>query len=90
MAKVLGNITADDDYTHPLGVEENFNESMYFNFFDPENQAGGFLRLGNRANEGKAEMTTTLYCPMGAFCSSSNVRKSRITMLFWLAGCISR
>jgi len=65
MAKVLGNITADDDYTHPLGVEENFNESMYFNFFDPENQAGGFLRLGNRANEGKAEMTTTLYLPDG-------------------------
>lgn len=65
MAKVLGNITANDDYTHPLGVEENFNESMYFNFFDPKRQAGGFLRLGNRANEGKAEMTTTLYLPDG-------------------------
>jgi hypothetical protein len=65
MAKVLGNISAQDDFMHPLGTEENFNESMYFNFFDPQLQAGGFVRLGNRANEGRAEMTTTLYLPDG-------------------------
>lgn len=65
MAKIIGNIVADDDYTHPLGTEENFNESMYFNFFDPTRHAGGFVRLGNRANEGRAEMTTTLYLPDG-------------------------
>ena len=33
-ATILGDITAQDDYTHPLGPESNFNESMYFNFFD--------------------------------------------------------
>ena len=65
MAKIIGNIEASDDYTHPLGSEENFNESMYFNFFDAERQAGGFVRLGNRANEGRAEMTTTVYLPDG-------------------------
>ena len=65
MAKIIGNLSAQDDYTHPLGPEPNFNESMYFNFFDREQAIGGFVRLGNRANEGHAEMTVTLYLPDG-------------------------
>ncbi|MBW2281757.1 MAG: hypothetical protein JRG76_01110 [Deltaproteobacteria bacterium] len=65
MAKILGNLKPEDDYTHPLGPESNFNESMYFNFFDPAQGVGGFLRLGNRANEGHAEMTVTIYLPGG-------------------------
>jgi hypothetical protein len=66
MVAILGDITGQDDYTHPLGPESNFNESMYFNFFDRQRQSGGFLRLGNRANEGYAEMTVTLYLPDGS------------------------
>ncbi len=31
MVKVYGNVKPEDDYTHPLGPEENFNESVYFN-----------------------------------------------------------
>ena len=65
MAKILGNLSPEDDFTHPLGPEPNFNESMYFNFFDPTQGVGGFLRLGNRANEGHAEMTVTTYLPGG-------------------------
>ena len=65
MAKIIGNLSPDDDYTHPLGPEPNFNESMYFNFFDPEKSMGGFVRLGNRANEGQAEMTVCLFLPDG-------------------------
>ena len=65
MAKIIGNIVPEDDFTHPLGPESNFNESMYFNFFDREKSIGGFVRLGNRANEGQAEMTVTLYLPDG-------------------------
>lgn len=61
MARIVGNLVPEDDYTHPLGPEPNFNESMYFNFFDRERQVGGFVRIGNRANEGKAELTVTLY-----------------------------
>ena len=38
---------------------------MYFNVYDPAERVGGFLRLGNRANEGYAEMTTCLYLPDG-------------------------
>ena len=65
MAKLIGNLVPDDDYTHPLGDEPNFNESMYFNFFDPEQSIGGFVRLGNRANEGRAEMTVCVFLANG-------------------------
>ncbi len=65
MAKLIGNLVPDDDFTHPLGPESNFNESMYFNFFDPAKSLGGFVRLGNRANEGRAEMTVCVFLPDG-------------------------
>jgi hypothetical protein len=65
MVAVYGDVQAQDDYTHPLGPEENFNESMYYNFFDPTAGAGGFVRVGNRANEGYAEVTLCLYLPSG-------------------------
>ncbi len=50
---------------HELGPEPNFNESMYFNVYDPASGLGGFFRLGNRANEGTGEMTICLYLPDG-------------------------
>ncbi|MFM8412518.1 MAG: hypothetical protein ACKOCT_19875 [Alphaproteobacteria bacterium] len=64
--RIYGNVRPEDDYTHPLGPEENFNESVYFNFFDRSQQRGGFLRIGNRANEGYAEMTVIVYQPDGS------------------------
>ena len=66
MVKVIGNITVEDDYTHELGPEENFNESVYFNFFDRSQNRGGFVRIGNRANEGYAEMTVIVWNPDGS------------------------
>ena len=65
MAQIIGNLAPEDDYTHALGPEPNFNESMYFNFFDPKQGLGGFVRLGNRANEGNAEMTVCLFLADG-------------------------
>src|SRR5499426_3590928 len=65
MARIVGDLVLEDDYTHSFGPEPNFNESMYFNFFDRARRIGGFVRLGNRANEGRAELTTTLYLPDG-------------------------
>jgi hypothetical protein len=55
-----------DEYMHPLEEAENFNESMYFNVYDPAKKIGGFFRIGNRANEGYAEMTVCLYLPDGS------------------------
>src|ERR1700687_438361 len=54
-----------DDLMHPNTGESNFNESAYYNFFDRSQRLGGFIRLGNRANEGYAEMTVCLYLPDG-------------------------
>ena len=55
-----------DEFMHENTGEPNFNESMYFNFFDRAQGRGGFLRLGNRPNEGHAEMTVCLYEPDGS------------------------
>lgn len=54
-----------DEYMHELGPEPNFNESMYINCFDPKTKMGGWFRMGNRANEGYAEMTVCIYLPDG-------------------------
>ncbi|HZB72460.1 MAG TPA: hypothetical protein VE395_09995 [Acidimicrobiales bacterium] len=54
-----------DDFLHPLEEASNFNESRYYNFFDPAVGLGGWVRMGNRPNEGYAEMTTCFYLPTG-------------------------
>ncbi|MFO7962360.1 MAG: hypothetical protein R6U50_00415 [Desulfobacterales bacterium] len=55
----------EDEYMHPLEASVNFNESMYFNVFNPssEKPLGGWFRLGNRPNEGYAEMSCCIYLP---------------------------
>jgi hypothetical protein len=59
-------LSATDDYTHPVGAESNWNESMYFQFHDPAARVGGFLRLAKRPNEGRGERTVCLYLPDGS------------------------
>jgi len=54
-----------DDLMHENTGEENYNESAYYNFYDPTQRLGGFVRIGNRPNEGYAEMTLCLYLPDG-------------------------
>ncbi len=54
-----------DEYPHALEADATFNESMYFNMYDPSRRLGGFVRLGNRANEGHAEVTVCLFLPDG-------------------------
>jgi len=64
MAKV--RLEPADEFTHENTGEANFNESMYFNFFDVVRRLGGFVRVGNRPNEGHAETTICLYRPDGS------------------------
>ncbi len=52
-----------DDLMHLNTGESNYNESAYYNFFDRSQRMGGFVRMGNRPNEGYAEMTVCLYLP---------------------------
>lgn len=54
-----------DEYNHPIESAQNFNESMYLNLFDHSQKMGGWFRIGNRPNEGYAEMSCCLYLPDG-------------------------
>lgn len=54
-----------DEYTHAPEPVGHYNESMYFNAFDTAAGLGLWLRLGNRPNEGHAEMTCCVYLPDG-------------------------
>lgn len=44
--------SAEDDGEHPAGDEELWNESWYFDFVDPQQAIGGWLRLGRYPNLG--------------------------------------
>src|SRR5262245_65945058 len=65
MGKVRLVCLAEDDRMHENTGETNYNESAYYNFYDPAQRLGGFVRIGNRPNEGYAEMTLCLYLPDG-------------------------
>ncbi len=54
-----------DEYTHTPDAAANYNESMYFNMFDPEQKVGGWFRIGNRPNEKYAETSVCIYLPDG-------------------------
>ncbi|HWE58015.1 MAG TPA: hypothetical protein VG435_21115 [Acidimicrobiales bacterium] len=55
----------EDDYMHEPESASNFNESRYYNWFDHKAGMGGWVRMGNRVNEGYAELTVCLYLPDG-------------------------
>ena len=59
------SVKPSDEYMHPNTGESNFNESMYFNFYDRAARCGAFARIGNRPNERYAEMTLAVYQPDG-------------------------
>jgi hypothetical protein len=55
----------EDEFAHAPGSETNFNESVYTNAFSTSSPVGGWIRLGNRVNEGHAELSVCLYLPDG-------------------------
>ncbi len=57
--------SADDEYLHEATGDSDFNESMYFNFVDRRQGYAGLVRMGNRINEGHAEVTVLVYLPDG-------------------------
>ena len=58
-------LEASDEYPHPVDDAANFNESVYVNGFDPAQKTGVWMRLGNRVNEGYAELSVCAYLPDG-------------------------
>jgi hypothetical protein len=55
-----------DEYPHPTEEAKNYNESVYLNLFDPVHRMGGWFRVGNRPNEGHAEVSRCVYLPDGS------------------------
>jgi len=58
-------LNPEDEYCHKPDEAQNYNESMYFNIFDPAQNIGGWFRIGNRVNEGYAEVSACVYLPDG-------------------------
>lgn len=63
--EIVTVLLPEDEYTHLPDAAENYNESMYLNAFDLEARAGAWFRIGNRVNEGYAEMSVCIYLPDG-------------------------
>jgi hypothetical protein len=55
-----------DEFTHGGLDIENFNESVYFNFYDARSQIGGIVRTANRPSLGYKEYSVNIKLPGGA------------------------
>ena len=58
-------LVSADDLNHPVEAHPFFNESRYAHLVDGAQGLGGWFRVGQRANQGFAEMTACLYLPDG-------------------------
>lgn len=58
-------LSAEDEGVHTPTQDKNFNESVYVNGIDHRTATGLWMRLGNRVNEGYAELQMCLYLPDG-------------------------
>jgi len=54
-----------DENPHLPTSEPNYSESVYLNYYDTNQEIGGFVRIGNRPNEHRAEVTNAIYMPHG-------------------------
>ena len=63
--EIVTVLLPEDEFTHEPDPVPNYNESMYLNGFDLTQGLGAWFRLGNRVNEGYAEMSVCLYLPDG-------------------------
>ncbi len=55
----------EDESMHTPDDLPNFNESVYCSGLDPKLKAGVWMRMGNRVNEGYAELSVLAYLPDG-------------------------
>src|SRR5215213_202169 len=54
-----------DEFMHEPTDHPQFNESAYYNLVDNDSGFGVLIRMGNRVNEGYAEVTVLIYLPDG-------------------------
>src|SRR3954454_11338037 len=65
MTAIVGNLDIADEAMHPVDDHPQFNESALLTMFDNDRREGGYVRIGNRANEGHAESTLCWFLPDG-------------------------
>jgi len=65
MTRIIGNLDVSDEAMHPVDDHPQFNESALLTIFDNDRKQGGYVRIGNRANEGHAESTMCWFLPDG-------------------------
>ncbi len=65
MTSIVGNLAITDEGMHPVDDHPQFNESALVTIFDNDTQQGGYVRIGNRLNEGHAESTLCWFLPDG-------------------------
>lgn len=58
-------MSEQDERAHEPSAHRNFNESVYVNGIDHRAKSGFWMRLGNRVNEGYAELQLCFYLPDG-------------------------
>jgi hypothetical protein len=58
-------LEAADDFNHVVENHTFFNESRYIHLIDGAQRIGGWFRIGQRPNQGYAEMTVCLHLPDG-------------------------
>ena len=58
-------ILESDEGMHEPTSDPQFNESAYYNFVDGDSGFAVLIRMGNRVNEGHAEVTVLVYLPGG-------------------------
>ncbi len=54
-----------DEFMHQPTDDPQFNESAYYNLVEEDSGFGLLIRMGNRVNEGHAEVTVVAYLPGG-------------------------
>jgi hypothetical protein len=64
-SRAVRPLRPEDDFNHPVEAHPFFNESRYIHLIDGTRRIGGWFRIGNRPNQGFAEMTVCLYLPDG-------------------------
>lgn len=58
-------ILESDEFLHEPTDHPQFNESAYYNFVEGDSGFAVLIRMGNRVNEGHAEVTVLVYLPDG-------------------------
>jgi hypothetical protein len=59
--------TMNTDTLHEPGTRREWNESFYFNFYDPSTDVCGFMRIGHKPNKGVKDVFCYLMLPDGSF-----------------------